>query len=94
MQTSWPSRLRFPPSTSQALARVCAQWKLTQLADGQSQQCALAEVCSKVPQLYSSLDAASKILHQECAVIIQNAPTGDTALVIAASAMGVVTEDY
>ncbi|MGH3964689.1 MAG: TauD/TfdA family dioxygenase [Pseudonocardiaceae bacterium] len=94
MQTSWPPRFRLPRSTSGALASVCAEWNLTELADGQSQQRALVQVCSKVPQLRPSLDAVSRKLRQECAVIIQDAPTTDTALVIAASAMGVVTEDH
>lgn len=94
MQSNWPPRLRFLHSASGALASVCAHWDLTQLTDGQSQQRALTEACSKVPQLRPWLDAVSKTLRQECAVIVEDAPTSDTALVIVASAMGVVTEDH
>lgn len=91
MPVAWPPRLRFPRSAFAVLASVCDQWSLEELADSQCQQRALTQLCAEIPLLRALLDAATRALRQEGAVLIKRVPTSDTALIIATSALGVVT---
>jgi hypothetical protein len=91
---TWPPRLRLPPSAFAALAATPERWSLADLTDGRSQHRVLSRLCVEVPSLGDGLGAATHALRRECAVVIEAVPAVDSALVILASAMGVVsTED-
>ena len=91
---TWPPRFRLPPSACAALAATAERWSLADLTDGRSQHRALGLLCVEVPSLGEVLGAAAHALRRECAVVVEAVPTVDSALVILASAMGVVsTED-
>jgi len=91
---TWPPRLRLPPPACAALAATAERWSLANLTDGRSQHRALGQLCVEIPSLGDVLGAAAHALRRECAVVVEAVPTVDSALVILASAMGVVsTED-
>jgi len=91
---TWPPRFHLPPSACAALAATPQRWSPADLIDGRSQHHALGRLCVEVPSLRDLLGAAAHALHRECAVVVEAVPTVDSALVILASAMGVVsTED-
>jgi hypothetical protein len=91
---TWPPRLHLPLQACAALAATAGRWSVEDLAYGWSQQRALGQLCLEVPSLHEVLRAAAHALRRECAVVVEAVPTVDSALVIVASAMGVVsTED-
>jgi Taurine catabolism dioxygenase TauD, TfdA family len=88
---TWPPRFHLPSSASAVLATAPARWSLTNLVDERCQKRALDQLYGEVSALRAALTGAAGALCREDAVVVEAVPTADPALVIAASAMGIVS---